>query len=115
MTAETECAEEPTGSRGAEGAAPRSGRTKRTGQGIEADTIHGSTPSAKLLRSAAFQYLARVHASQPMSIVLAGPRPRRQDWQGQSATRVRAGRCRKLDRAARLSAVMDGLHRGVER
>ena len=62
MSAETESAEEPTGSRGAEGGVPRSGRTKRTGQGIEADTIHGATPSAKLLRSAAFRCLARVHA-----------------------------------------------------
>jgi hypothetical protein len=115
MTAETKSAEEPAGSRGAEGGVPRSGRTMRAGQGIEADTIHGATPSAKLLRSAALRCLARVHASERLSIVLAGPRPCRQDWQGPSATRVRAGRCKKLDWAARLSAVMDGLHRGVDR
>ena len=94
MTAETESADEPTGSRGAEGGAPRSGRIKPAGQGIEVGTVHGATPSAKLLRSPQFRRLARVHASEPVSIVLAGPRPRRQDWHGQSATRVRDGRCR---------------------
>jgi hypothetical protein len=77
MTAETEAAEAPTGNRGAEGDAPRSGRTRRAGQGIEAGTAHGATPSAKLLPSAPFRCLARVHASERMSIVLPGPRPRR--------------------------------------
>ena len=85
--AESGGAEEPTGSRGAGGGAPRCERTRRARQGIAAVTVHGATPSAKLLRLAAYRCLARVPAIERMSIVLAGPRPCRQDWPGAECDR----------------------------
>jgi hypothetical protein len=115
VTAETEGDGEPTGNRGAEGGAPRSGRTKRPGQGIEADTVHGMTPSAKLLRLLRFDASPEYTPLSGCQSSWLGLGRAARTGRGQSATRARDRRCRKLDLAARLSAVMDGLHRGVDR